>query len=145
MRILKWLRVVLSTLALGIGLCGAPAAMAQNLKELYEAARGFDATYRAAQALAQSAEFRVAAVEGLARPSAAERWVHAHCVRNCLDLDWQSLLSALATRASSVDPHPFVDRGLHFYEWHARQWLCLALARGSIDAPRAVAPTRRAA
>lgn len=77
---------------------------------------------------------------GLARPSTAERWEHAHCVRNCLELDWQSLLCALATRALSADPQPFVDRGLVFYEWHARQWLCLALARGAMDAPRAVAP-----
>lgn len=77
---------------------------------------------------------------GLARPSTAERWEYAHCVRNCLELDWQSLLSALATRASSTDPNPFVDRSLDFYEWHARQWLCLALARGAMDAPRAVAP-----
>lgn len=77
---------------------------------------------------------------GLARPSTAERWEHAHCVRNCLELDWQSLLCALANRASSADPQPFVDRGLVFYEWHARQWLCLALARGAMDAPRAVAP-----
>lgn len=77
---------------------------------------------------------------GLARPSTSERWEHAHCVRNCLELDWQSLLSALATRASGADPQPFVDRGLVFYEWHARQWLCIALARGAMDVPRAVAP-----
>ena len=77
---------------------------------------------------------------GLARPSTGERWEHAHCIRNCLELDWQSLLSALATRASVADPQPFVDRGLAFYEWHARQWLCLALARGAMDAPHAIAP-----
>lgn len=77
---------------------------------------------------------------GLARPSTAERWEHTHCVRNCLELDWQSLLSALATRAWGADPQPFVDRGLVFYEWHARQWLCIALARGAIDVPHAVAP-----
>jgi hypothetical protein len=77
---------------------------------------------------------------GLARPSAAERWEYAHCIRNCLELGWTSLLSALATRASGGDPAPFVDRGLVFYEWHARQWLCLALARGATDAPRAIAP-----
>ena len=77
---------------------------------------------------------------GLARPSAAERWEHAHCIRNCLELGWTSLLSALAARASGGDPAPFVDRGLVFYEWHARQWLCLALARGATDAPRAIAP-----
>lgn len=77
---------------------------------------------------------------GLARPSTAERWEHAHCVRNCLELDWQSLLSALANRASGGDPQPFVDCDLTFYEWHARQWLCIALARGAMEAPRAVAP-----
>lgn len=77
---------------------------------------------------------------GLARPSTSERWEHAHCVRICLELDWQPLLSALAARALNADPQPFVDRGLMFYEWHARQWLCLALARGAMDAPRAVAP-----
>lgn len=77
---------------------------------------------------------------GLARPSTAERWEHAHCVRNCLELDWQSLLSALATRALRADPQPFADRDLFFYEWHARQWLCIALARGAMSVPRTVAP-----
>lgn len=77
---------------------------------------------------------------GLARPSTAERWEHAHCVRNCIELNWQSLLSALAARATDLDPHPFVDCGLIFYEWHARQWLCLALARGAMEAPQAITP-----
>lgn len=77
---------------------------------------------------------------GLARPSASERWEHAHCVRNCIQLEWTSLMVALAARACSVDPAPFVDRGLVFYEWHARQWLCLALARGAMDTPKAVVP-----
>lgn len=77
---------------------------------------------------------------GLARPSAAERWEHTHCVRNSLQLEWTSLLSTLAARATSADPTPFVDHRLVFYEWHARQWLCLALARGATDAPLAVAP-----
>ena len=43
-------------------------ASAQSLQELYDAARGFDATYLAARANAQSAEFRAAQSEGLARP-----------------------------------------------------------------------------
>lgn len=77
---------------------------------------------------------------GLARPSTTERWEHAHCVRICLELNWRPLLSALAARALNADPQPFVDRGLMFYEWHARQWLCVALARGAMDAPHAVAP-----
>lgn len=77
---------------------------------------------------------------GLARPSTTERWEHAHCIRNCVELRWTSLLSALAARASRAYPTPFVDRGLVFYQWHARQWLCIALARGAMDAPLAIAP-----
>ncbi len=77
---------------------------------------------------------------GLARPSASERWQHAHCVRNFIQLKWTSLMAALAARACSVDPGPFVDRGLVFYEWHAKQWLCLALARSAMDTPDAMTP-----
>jgi hypothetical protein len=77
---------------------------------------------------------------GLARPSTAERWEHAHCVRNCIQLEWTTLMAALAAHACRANPAPFVDRGLVFYEWHARQWLCLALARGAMDAPKAVTP-----
>ena len=54
-----------AALAFGLPL----AAQAQSLQELYDAARGFDATYLAARALAQSAEFRVAQSDALARPS----------------------------------------------------------------------------
>jgi outer membrane protein len=52
-------------------LSAATAARAQSLQELYEAARAFDATYLAARALAQSAEFRAAQSDALARPSVA--------------------------------------------------------------------------
>lgn len=64
----RWLPLALAALAL-TGLPGL--ASAQSLQELYEAARGFDGTYLAAKALAQSAEYRAAQVEALARPSAA--------------------------------------------------------------------------
>ncbi len=46
-------------------------ASAQSLQELYGAARGFDATYLSAKATAASAEYRVAQVEALNRPSLA--------------------------------------------------------------------------
>ena len=46
-------------------------ASAQSLQELYEAARAFDATYLAARANADSAQYRVAQSDALARPSAA--------------------------------------------------------------------------
>ncbi len=61
----------LSALALGAALlCGA-SAQAQSLKELYEAARAYDAAFQAAQAQARSADYRVAAIEGIAKPQAA--------------------------------------------------------------------------
>jgi outer membrane protein len=51
---------------------GAPfAAGAESLKELYEAARAYDATYLAAKSQADSAQYRVQQVEALARPAAA--------------------------------------------------------------------------
>jgi len=56
-----------ATLALGTPL----AAQAQSLQDLYEAARGFDATYLAAKALADSAQYRAEQSEALNRPSAA--------------------------------------------------------------------------
>ncbi len=64
----RWLPPALAALAL-TGLPGL--ATAQSLQELYEAARGFDGTYLAAKALAQSAEYKAAQADALARPSAA--------------------------------------------------------------------------
>ncbi len=61
----------LSALALGAALLLGPAAQAQSLKDLYEAARPYDASFQAAQALFRSADYRVAAIEGIARPQAA--------------------------------------------------------------------------
>ncbi len=46
-------------------------AAAQSLQELYDAARGFDPSYLSAKASAQSAEYRAAQAEALARPSLA--------------------------------------------------------------------------
>lgn len=46
-------------------------AAAQSLQELYDAARGFDATYLAAKASAASAEFKAEQAYALGRPSAA--------------------------------------------------------------------------
>ncbi|WCM24690.1 NACHT domain-containing protein [Paraburkholderia bryophila] len=76
----------------------------------------------------------------LGSPAAGERWQTAHAVRSCIELDWTDLLSALATRACGGSAAPFADHRLVFYEWHARQWLMVALARGSIDRPTAMKP-----
>ena len=57
--------------ALALWLSALPGlAGAQNLQELYDAARLFDATYLAAKANAASVEFRAAQSDALARPSA---------------------------------------------------------------------------
>mgnify|MGYP001206647442 CR=1 FL=1 len=53
--------------ALAIGLAGA-AAQAQSLKELYEAARAYDATYLAARAQADSAQYKAAQSDALRQP-----------------------------------------------------------------------------
>ena len=63
------LLLIAAAAALTLGLL--PTARAQSLLELYDAAHGFDATYLAARALADSAQYRVEQVEALNRPSAA--------------------------------------------------------------------------
>jgi outer membrane protein len=64
-------RSALAVLASAIVSALPGLAAAQNLQELVEAARSYDATFRAAQALAQSAEFRSAQSDALGKPSAA--------------------------------------------------------------------------
>ena len=56
-------------LGLAFALGTAVPAHAQSLIELYEAARGYDATYLAARALLDSAQYRVDQVKSLQRPS----------------------------------------------------------------------------
>ncbi|MCA0242924.1 MAG: TolC family outer membrane protein [Proteobacteria bacterium] len=62
---------LLSALALAATLLLGSGAQAQSLKDLYEAARPYDAAFLSAQALYRSADYRVAAIEGIARPQAA--------------------------------------------------------------------------
>jgi outer membrane protein len=61
---------VLATAAL-LSLGFVPTAFSQSLRELYEAARAYDATFLAAQAQAQASEFRAAQADALRKPSAA--------------------------------------------------------------------------
>lgn len=67
------LRPILSRLALASAVALAlPAAVhAQSLSELYQAARAYDATFLAARAQAESAEYQVAQTRALNRPVAA--------------------------------------------------------------------------
>lgn len=61
----------LSLIAALLATAWALPASAQSLQELYAAARTYDASFLAARAQAESAEFRVAQSEALLRPSAA--------------------------------------------------------------------------
>jgi outer membrane protein len=71
MRSILSYRLALTPLA-ALLFAGLPGlAGAQSLQDVYTAARAFDATYLAAKASAQSAEFRAAQSEALNRPSAA--------------------------------------------------------------------------
>jgi outer membrane protein len=65
-RFAPWALKTMAALALALPGLGS----AQNLLELYDAARAYDATYLAARALTESAEFRAAQAEALNRPSA---------------------------------------------------------------------------
>lgn len=77
---------------------------------------------------------------GLGSPNSDERWQFSHVVRTIIELNWSDLIDALVARARSGAPGPFVDPGLEFYVWHARQWLLIGLARGGMANSSALAP-----
>ncbi|PZP36750.1 MAG: channel protein TolC [Roseateles depolymerans] len=62
-------RLILQPLAFAAGLLLAGAAQAQSLQDLYDAARGYDATYLATRASADAAAARVGQAEALFRPT----------------------------------------------------------------------------
>jgi outer membrane protein len=62
-------RLILQPLAFAASLLLAGAAQAQSLQELYDAARGYDATYLATKASADAAAARAAQAEALTKPS----------------------------------------------------------------------------
>jgi outer membrane protein len=62
------LACVITAALLGISAAGAQA---QSLQEVYEAARAYDASYLAARALAESAQYRLEQVRALQRPNAS--------------------------------------------------------------------------
>ncbi len=77
---------------------------------------------------------------GLGSPVVAERWQYAHVVRSVVELGWAAFLDALVDWATTGAAGPFVDQRLPFYEWHARQWLLIGLARGGLENPVALRP-----
>ncbi len=77
---------------------------------------------------------------GLGSPVATIRWEFAHVVRACCELSWFELLGGLVRRALEGNAPAFVDQGLEFYEWHARQWMLIGLVRGGRENPQSLIP-----
>ena len=71
----------------------------------------------------------------LAAPQASLRWEAAHVVRGLCVLGGKEVLDHLVKLAEGQSGGPFVDRRLHFYHLHARQWLMIALARAASEHP----------
>jgi hypothetical protein len=74
----------------------------------------------------------------LGDPSEEVRWRAAHAVKLLCDLERTPETEALARFALDSDCRPFCDRGLVFYDKHARQWLFMAIERCAGERPRAV-------
>lgn len=75
----------------------------------------------------------------LGSPLASERWLAAHSVRVFAKLSEWDVVDGLMRRYDSVDARPFQAPELHFFFWHARLWLLIAMARLAIDHPTEVA------
>lgn len=73
---------------------------------------------------------------GLSSPGWSERWQFAHAVRCAAELEWGELLDELAGFAAKRDAGPFVDARLKFYEWHARLWFVIGMARAAREVRR---------
>jgi len=73
---------------------------------------------------------------GLSSPGWSERWQFAHAVTCAAELEWDELLDELAGFATTRDAGPFADARLKFYEWHARLWFVIGLARAALQVRR---------
>jgi len=85
-------------LAFALGIGAAAPASAQSLIELYEAARGYDATYLAARALLDSAQYRAEQAKALNRPSVG---LQVSATRSTSDTPYSSTLSSNANSVNA--------------------------------------------
>ena len=115
----------ISVLAAAISLGFASTAQAQSLQELYDAARVYDATYLAARALAQSAEFKAAQSDALKRPSAA---LAANANTSALDVPRAGMGDSHSIGASISGKYPLFNRSSDAKVAQARKSLEVAQA-----------------
>ncbi|HEX8239510.1 MAG TPA: NACHT domain-containing protein [Allosphingosinicella sp.] len=76
---------------------------------------------------------------GLAAPEARRRWEAAHGVRLAAALGRADILGHLTSLAMLESGGAFADEAFHFYRWHGRQWLAIALARAAMESGLTVA------
>jgi outer membrane protein len=98
-------RMLLTALLLALSLSGA--AHAQGLSALYEAARAYDATYLAARAQADAAEYRAAQAKSLGLPSVA---ANLRGVARQIDLPRSELNSNNAFQTELNGRYPLFNR-----------------------------------
>lgn len=118
-------RLSLLATAAVLALGAVPSAFAQNLRELYEAARAFDATYLAAQAQARSAEYRAAQADALFRPSAS---VSAGATAGYVDADSRPGGDSNTLSATLQGRYPLFNKANDASAEQARKALMLAQA-----------------
>ena len=80
----------------------------------------------------------------LGSPEAASRWRAAHAVRRLCAYGRHDVLDALAAMLERSDAGAYQDRGLPFFDMHAKLWLLIAMARIGVDRPELIAPHRKA-
>ena len=100
------LRMRLATAA-GALLLWAGGAQAQSLQQLYDLARGYDATYLAARAQAESAGYRNEQVKALNRPSVG---LSANLTRSQTDASGSSSSSSTGTGVQLSASQPLFNR-----------------------------------
>lgn len=72
----------------------------------------------------------------LGSPRAETRWQAAHCVRRLAEIGCESEIDALIQWMESDSVGAFGSHKFSFYNFHARQYLLIALARVSIGNPK---------
>jgi len=92
-------RLSMAALAAGLALGTPLAAQAQSLKELYEAARAYDATYLAAKSFADSADFKAEQARAAWRPSVN---LSSSATRSTADTPYSSTLSTDTTSVQAA-------------------------------------------
>lgn len=71
----------------------------------------------------------------LGAPESTLRWEAAHVVRALCSLGITSVFDRIIQFAQGHSNAAFVDAGLEFYAFNARQWLFIAIARLAIETP----------